>query len=287
MEFKKEELIKSPINYAGGKYRLLRKGLLEYFPDNINTFVDLFCGAGNVGINVKANNIVFNDYINYIIDLFKYWNNTSLDEINKYINDTINIFNLSSTNKESFLKFRDNYNKTKDIRDLFILICYSFNYQMRFNNKQEYNSSFGKEASTMNNNIRNNLNGFINKLHNNNVYFFNKDFREINLNKLNGNDFVYLDPPYSVSRAVYQDGKRGFKGWNKKDDIDLFNLCDELNNRNIKFAMSNLLSSKSNNNEELIKWSNKYNIIHLDMQYKNYNTRKSVGNDDEVLITNY
>ena len=33
--------------------------------------------------------------------------------------------------------------------------------------------------------------------------------------------------------------------------------------------------------------SNKYNIIHLDMQYKNYNTRKSVGNDDEVLITNY
>lgn len=45
MEFKKEELIKSPINYTGSKYRLLKKGLLNYFPDNIETFIDLFGGS--------------------------------------------------------------------------------------------------------------------------------------------------------------------------------------------------------------------------------------------------
>ncbi len=72
IEFKKKNLIKSPINYTGGKYRLLPK-LLPYFPDKINTFVDLFCGAGNVGINVNANKIILNDYIHYLPELFKTW----------------------------------------------------------------------------------------------------------------------------------------------------------------------------------------------------------------------
>ena len=35
--------IKSPINYTGGKYRLLNK-IIPLFPENINTFVDFFGG---------------------------------------------------------------------------------------------------------------------------------------------------------------------------------------------------------------------------------------------------
>ena len=58
MKFKKEELIKSPLNYVGGKYKLLPQ-ILPLFPDNINTFVDLFGGGFNVGINVKANKIIY------------------------------------------------------------------------------------------------------------------------------------------------------------------------------------------------------------------------------------
>ena len=148
-----KKYIKSPINYAGGKYRLLKQ-IIPLFPNNINTFVDLFGGAFNIGINVNANTIIYNDIINYLSELFLYWKNTSLIEINDYIDKTIIENNLSSTNKEAFLKFRQKYNNEKDIRDFFILICYSFNSQMRFNNKQEYNSSFGKEASTMINRIR-------------------------------------------------------------------------------------------------------------------------------------
>ena len=42
IEFNKEDLIKSPLNYTGSKYRLLKKGMLEYFPNKIDTFYDLF-----------------------------------------------------------------------------------------------------------------------------------------------------------------------------------------------------------------------------------------------------
>lgn len=37
MEYKKEDLIKSPLNYVGGKFKLLPQ-ILPLFPDSINTF---------------------------------------------------------------------------------------------------------------------------------------------------------------------------------------------------------------------------------------------------------
>lgn len=282
----KNKYIKSPMNYSGGKYRLLKQ-IMPLFPDKVNTFVDLFCGAGTVGINVNADKVIFNDYINYIPELYNTWKNKSLEEINKYIDDTIKKFDLSPTNKTAFEEFRKHYNENKNVEDLFILICYSFNFQMRFNNSQQYNSSFGYEASTMNDNIRNNINLFVSQIHSKDVTFMSKDFREVDLSRLNSNDFVYCDPPYLISGAVYQDGKRGFKGWNQKDDIDLYNLLDELNLKGIRFALSNMIYSKNRSNDYLIEWSKKYNVNYLKANYNTNYQRDMSGKDVEVLITNY
>ena len=286
MKEKEEKYIKSPINYAGGKYRLLSR-IVPMFPDKINTFVDLFGGAFNVGINVKADHIIYNDIINYLSELFEYWSNTDIEEINSYIDKTIIENNLSATNADSFLAFREKYNRTKDIRDLFILVCYSFNYQMRFNNKHQYNSSFGKEASTMNDSIRNNLNRFVEKLHSGDYIFCNKKFDEFDFSDFDSNDFVYCDPPYSIGTGVYQDGKRGFNGWSKEDDKKLFAILDELNERDVKFAMSNVFENKGLRNEELIEWSKKYRVHHYNMNYNGSNYQRKESKSDEVLITNY
>jgi len=281
-----KEYIKSPINYAGGKYRLL-KNIVPLFPKNIKTFVDLFGGAFNVGINIDADKIIYNDIINYLSELFTYWKNTDIEKINKYIDNTIKENNLSPTNADAFIEFRKRYNQTKDIRDLFILICYSFNYQIRFNNSHKYNSSFGKEASTMNDSIRSNLNIFVNTLHSKDVEFYNKNFINFDFSNLTRNDFVYCDCPYSIGVGVYQDGKRGFNGWSKKDDKLLFDILDELNERNIKWMMSNITENKGLINEELIEWSNKYNNIDLYMNYNGSNYQRKKSMSKEVLITNY
>ena len=286
MKEKEEKYIKSPINYAGGKYRLLSR-IVPMFPDKINTFVDLFGGAFNVGINVKAEHIIYNDIINYLSELFEYWSDTDIEEINAYIDKTIAENNLSPTNTDTFLAFREKYNKTKDIRDLFILVCYSFNYQMRFNNNHQYNSSFGKEASTMNDSIRNNLNRFVEKLHSGNYTFYNREFDEFDFSDFDSNDFVYCDPPYSIGTGVYQDGKRGFNGWSKEDDKKLFAILDKLNEKDVKFAMSNVFENKGLRNEELIEWSKKYKVHHLRMNYNGANYQRKESKSDEVLITNY
>ena len=52
--------VKGPLNYTGGKHKLLPQ-ILPLFPKEINTFVDLFCGGGNVTVNVEAKRIIGND----------------------------------------------------------------------------------------------------------------------------------------------------------------------------------------------------------------------------------
>ena len=44
---------KSPMNYIGNKYRLLKQ-IQPLFPKQVNKFVDLFCGGCDITINVEA-----------------------------------------------------------------------------------------------------------------------------------------------------------------------------------------------------------------------------------------
>lgn len=286
----KQKYIKSPVNYAGGKYRLLDR-IIPLFPEKIDTFVDLFGGAFNVGINVEAKSIVYNDINKYLSILFVFFQRWELLRINWEIDKIIKDNHLSATNKEAFLEFRKLYNsypikeRTYKALELFVLSCYSFNYQMRFNSKHEFNSSFGYKASTMNPNIRENLNLFVETIQKKDCLFISQDFRKLSINS---NDFVYVDPPYSLGCGVYQDGKRGFSGWAEQDDNDLLKLMDFWDSHGIKWAMSNVFENKGLINEKLISWSEKYNVHHLAMNYSNSNYhRKHSGSTDEVLITNY
>jgi len=58
-----QKLIKSPLNYIGGKAKILDQ-ILPLFPNDINNFIDLFAGGCNVGININANKIYFNPHCN-------------------------------------------------------------------------------------------------------------------------------------------------------------------------------------------------------------------------------
>ena len=76
----------------------------------------------------------------------------------------------------------------------------------------------------------------IQKLQNIDVEFVNQDFSDFNFSILNQNDFVYCDPPYLITTGTYNDGKRGFKGWNETEELKLLDILDTLNKKNIKFA---------------------------------------------------
>lgn len=62
-------MIQSPLNYTGGKFRLLPQ-ILPLFPQNTDTFVDLFCGGCNVGINAECRKVIYNDLDEHLIGLY-------------------------------------------------------------------------------------------------------------------------------------------------------------------------------------------------------------------------
>ena len=157
---------KSPIVYAGSKRRLLKQ-ILQLLPENVDTFIDLFCGSCTVGINAVAKRVVFCDKNEPLIGIYKEFLKHEPLETMELIDKRIKEHNISKENKASYLAFREEYNKTKKPLDLFILLLFCFNHQLRFNKILEFNSSFGGESSHFNNNIRGLLLEFLKDLKNN------------------------------------------------------------------------------------------------------------------------
>ena len=287
MEYNKKQCVKSPLNYTGGKTKLLPQ-ILPLFPDKVGTFVDLFCGGCNVGSNVNADKVIYNDYMNQIIELFKNWKDTNLEDTIQYIETQIEKFNLTKQNQEGFLELRKQYNEYRDIRDLFVLVAYAFNHQIRFNSKGEYNMPFGKDRSEYNKNMKTNLINFITRIQEQDSTFLNKSFNELNIEEFTKDTFVYADPPYLITVASYNENG----GWNEQMEYKLLEYLDKCTENGIKFALSNVLEMNDKSNDILKKWAQEkgYNIHHLNYTYGNCNYHKldkTVGLTDEVLITNY
>ena len=85
-----------------------------------------------------------------------------------------------------------------------------------------------------------NLVAFIQRLQENDINFSSKNFDEFDFAELNSNDFVYCDPPYLITTGSYNDGKRGFTGWGKSEEIMLLSILDNLTKQGVRFALSNV-----------------------------------------------
>lgn len=304
----KNEFFKSPLNYTGGKYRLLPQ-IIPLFPKNIGLFVDLFCGGGNVGINVKCDKVLFNDSAKHVIDLYKQWKVLSPDSVVKSVQRVIKKFNLSESckygyefygcksssglaayNRIPFANLKMELNKRKGKKSystyLFVAILYAFNNQIRFNSNGNFNLPIGKRD--FNDRERTNLINFINRFHEIECSFSSIDFRDVDISNLKYNDLVYVDPPYLMTNATYNENNQ----WTSSDEKDLLSFLEKLNQKGIRFALSNVLESKGEKNEILLSWlcnHSSFKCHHLVHSYSNSNYQRKDKDSfsDEVLITNY
>lgn len=282
------EIIDSPINYSGNKYKIM-KFIKPLIPSNINVFYDLFCGGGSVLANIKSNKTIANDINSFIVDILEYFNNNDPHKVICEIESIIKEHKLSKLNKDTYNRFREYYNNTDNSPiNLFVLSCFSFNYQFRFNSKGKYNNSSGYMCNEYNNRIGNNIIKFSNRLRSKEVKFTNTNVFDVDISNIKTDDFVYVDPPYTNSTASYNDNRRFFGGWTKDDDANLFNMLDQLNTRGIRWAMSNAFTNNGTTNRELVGWASNYNVHKLKHNiYKSNYQRKNKGQTIEVLITNY
>lgn len=303
----KREFVKSPLNYTGGKHRLLPQ-LVPLFPSSIDSFYDVFCGGANVGINVTGENIVCIDKDKNVIDLLNLIKTVNSDELHQEILTIVEHHGLSQSfshgyeaygaesskglgayNKDKYLLLRQQYNDETDIKKkttlLLILVMYAFNNQIRFNSKGFFNLPVGKRD--YNGSSRRNLAAFSRATNSRPIEFRVGDFRILQKMKFKKNDFVYLDPPYMLGLATYNESG----GWSERDEHELYSVLDKLHGRGVRFALSNVLEHKGCTNDILKSWAKtggyKMNILNFNYKNSNYQSKAKQNKTVEVLITNY
>ena len=307
---RKRENIKSPLNYTGGKHKLLPQ-LLPLFPNECGVFVDLFCGGCDVGLNCHADTTIFNDSNEPLIGLLHTLKNTPKQDTFGTLFSLIEQYGFSRTdehgygfyscnsseglmtyNKKPFLALRKDHNSlrahdTDYYLKLYLLIVFAFNNQIRFNSKGEYNLPVGKRD--FNAKMQKKLGSFIDRIQQMDCTFSNHDFRNVVFGANGEKAFIYADPPYLITCASYNENS----GWTEADENDLLSFLDKANSDGHLFALSNVLECGGKQNTILLDWfqSHKrhYCLTELTMDYSNSNYQRK-GRDArtrEALITNY
>lgn len=300
----KKQILRSPLFYVGDKYKLMEE-ISTYFPANIDKFVEPFVGGGSVFMNTEAEQFYLNDIDSYIIGLHKYLCKAANrkkaffadletiikeyrlsysckeDNIPTELKRRYKKTYFAKYNKEAYEQMRSDFNKfSKDNMSLlYLLLIYGFNRMLRFNKRGDFNLPVGNVD--FNSNVASALEAYFQEVKNKKPKWYNLDYK-VFLKKLqlSENDFIYLDPPYLITFSEYN------KLWNENDEKELLQLLDELNGRNIRFAISNVTHYKDRQNDIFIEWAQKYHIHSIKSNYISYHDN-SIKQFNEVLITNY
>ncbi len=301
--------IPSALNYTGGKYKLLPQ-MLPHFPRDIDRAADIFCGGCSVGINLDCSRVLFNDNDEHLIGLLNTMKKLQKEEMTESVRRIIDRYGLSMVsekgydyygcsssdgaaayNRPGYNRLRDDFNK-RQVRDkeyylmLYVLMVYSFNNQLRFNRKGEFNLPVGKRD--FNSRLQEKLLRFMGRLKDGDYTFMCRSFLDVPVDELTERSFVYADPPYLIANASYNERN----GWTEADERSLLEFLDGLDRRGVRFALSNVMENKGKRNEILEAWVRErpgYRVIDLNYSYSNSNYH--AGNRDkktrEVLIVNY
>lgn len=295
--------LRSPLFYVGDKSKIIRQ-IEVLFPNEIDTFYDVFCGGGSASINIKANQYRLNDIDSNVIRLHEFLMSGSNDVV-RFIEDlqsTAKMYGLSLSeketnaeieslkkthgktyfsvyNKESYSKLRMAFNTDKERIDLlYLLLIYGFNHMIRFNKANTFNLPVGNVD--WNKNVTKAILDYANWSAKNDIEFSNYDFEDFVLKNLKSRKgFFYFDPPYLITFSDYN------KLWNENLEIRLYRLLDYLNEQGIQWGLSNMLVHKGRENTLLKEWLKKYNVYLIESNYISRfdNTQK---NSQEVYVTN-
>lgn len=300
----KSNIIRSPFFYVGDKYRLMPQ-LKTLMPRNIDQYIEPFVGGGSSFLNSKGDSYILNDVDSYVVELHKeickYADNSK--ELFGQLFEMIDFYGLSCSyrnicvpdelkkkyvktyyskfNKEAYLRMRKDFNENKqDLLRLYLLRIYGFNHMIRFNGKGEFNLPVGNVD--FNTNVYSALNNYLGFVNEHKIKFFNMDYiRFLEKVKFDEKSYVFLDPPYLISMSEYN------KLWNEQKESELCDYLDELNERGIKFGITNLIKHKGKVNNTFLNWSKKYYTYDVKSNYISFNDNTIKSDSKEVFVTNY
>lgn len=296
--------IRSPFFYVGDKYKLMPQ-LKQLMPKKIEQYIEPFVGGGSSFLNSKGTSYMLNDIDSYVVELHRQIGSYTVksEELFDALFEIIDFYGLSCSyrgicvpedmkkkyvktyyskyNKDAYIRMRKDFNANKnDFLRLYLLLIYGFNHMIRFNGKGDFNLPVGNVD--FNNNVYQALNNYLDFVGEHEIEFFNMDYisflEKIRFDK---NSYVFLDPPYLISMSEYN------KLWNDKKEDELCEYLDSLNDRGIKFGITNLITHKGKVNQRFLEWSKKYCAYDVKSNYISFNDNTIKADSQEVFVTNY
>ena len=262
------------IKWSGSK-RSQSEEIIKYFPKEIDTYYEPFCGGCSVLFqllhsDIKVNNYVCSDKNKGLIDL---WNLIKVDP--KLVSHSysimwneLNIDDNKERKKQYFYMVRERYNNEHNPTDFMFIMRTTTNGMPRYNNNGDFNNSF---HVTRNGILPNKLEKIIYQwsevLNKNNVEFINQEYNNIVTNK---NDFVYLDPPYANTKGMYY------------GTIDYNILWNWLKQQSCKYILS--FDGKTNNEDMTQNIPTNIYSKHIYLNSGNSSFRRVVGKSKNTIV---
>lgn len=199
--------IQPVIKWSGSK-RKQSEFIVSKMPKEIDTYYEPFVGGGSVMIqllhsDIKVNNFVCSD-INS--DLIVLWN--TIKDVPQFLIDSytqmwseMNQTDDIAIKKEYYHKVRDEFNKSRKPELFLYLSRTCMNGLIRYNSSGNFNTSLhltrkGITPDKMESIIRE----WSKLINEKNVQFVHQSYLDI---KSGEGDFLYLDPPYSATKGMY------------------------------------------------------------------------------------
>lgn len=195
------------IKWTGSK-RALSEQIIKYFPKNIKTYYEPFCGSCSMLFqllhsDIKVEKYVCGDINKDLINFFVTVKNDPQSIHEEYKSRWLKLSSLPTIKDKSlyYNQIRANYNNSKNVHDFIFLTRTSANGLIRYNSKGEFNAPFHLTRDGINpDRFKDIIFLWSEKLNQFNVDFVNCSYGNF---KPEDNDYMFLDPPYANTKGIY------------------------------------------------------------------------------------
>ena len=232
------------IKWSGSK-RSQAEQILKYFPREIDTYYEPFCGGASVlrrllESDIRVRRYICSDINKGLIDLWNEIINNPTDVVLHYTDLWAELNKDDDKNRKRafFESIRSRYNQEHNPLDFMFIMRTTTNGMPRYNKNGDFNNSFHITRNGINPaTLEKIIFEWSELLKTHNVEFIHCSYQAITPTK---NDFVYLDPPYANTKGMYYGA------------INYEEMWSWLRNLPCKYALSfDGISGKEDNTQEI------------------------------------
>ena len=275
----KNDLVMPVLKWVGGKRQLLQT-LIPMLPKKITSYCEPFLGGGAMLFHLQPKKALINDINANLILVYEVIRDdveNLINALSKYQNDSETFYAVRDLDRDK-IKYAALSEVERAARIIYLnKTCYNGLY--RVNNAGEFNTPFGsyKSPNIVNAPVLKAVSKYFNSA---DITITSLDYSEV-LTSITPKTFVYLDPPYDPvsDTANFTGYVKG--GFSREDQIKLRDCCNDLNERKIKFMLSN---SATDFIREI--YAN-YNITTVNAKRAVNSVASKRGDVEEVVIRNY